>query len=143
MVKIKPFESWHQSLKTKRLKNWLKTAFLGISVMSAPLFAHEIQVFTLKSHPVLFDGETATVCYLDAFDRIERRLGSIHPTMGFDEIAPFEPQLANAVHCQQEAVDLHIERLPAIAIDKTKVVYGANSVTEALRALKEGGGRVY
>lgn len=108
--------------------------------MSVPTFAHEIQVFTIKSHPVLLNGETASVCYLDALSTIEEHFASTHPALGLDEIASLEPELTEAMHCQQQALAQHIERLPAIVIDSNKVAYGISSINEALT---EGGEHVY
>lgn len=99
--------------------------------------AQTIEVFTTHEKFIALNGENSRVCKLDSLQKIESLLGD-RLNASMDEqtveavVAEFEPQLNKSVLCQQRAMELVIEKLPAIVIDSLYVAYGVNSVSQAL-----------
>ena len=143
MVKTKQLGLWLKSLKTKPLKQLLKITFLGISVMSlSPSFAHNLEIFTLHEREVFLNGESARVCYLDDLKKLEVQIGArLDESMDNHDIEDvmkgFEKRLNEAIMCQQQAMDLGVEKLPAIVINHQFVAYGLDSVNSAMKAYQQ------
>lgn len=103
--------------------------------------AHQIEIFSIKSHPVSTDGMQADVCQLDALRQFEWRLSVLsHDVEAIKTLTKEnEVYLIHVMTCQYRAAAYGLEKLPAIVIDKEVVTYGLTSVARALSILKDKG----
>lgn len=102
-------------------------------------YAHQVEIFSIKSLPVSTDGINATTCWLDEVNRFEEQIAAISEDV--DAIRKLtkdnEASLVKAMNCQYLASSYGIKKLPAIVIDNEFVAYGVDSVSIALEALKD------
>ena len=104
-------------------------------------FAHQIEVFSIKSLPIQADGMDAKLCWLDEIEQIQKQLSDISQDIDAiqNRIKEKEDVLIKTMDCQFRAALYGIQKLPAIVIDKKYVAYGARSVSRALDSLNDEG----
>ena len=102
-------------------------------------FAHQIEVFSIKSLPVQADGMNVKFCWLDEIEQIQKQLSNISQDIDAiqNRIKEKESVLIKAMDCQFLAGLYGIQKLPAIVIDKKYVAYGERSVSRAIDILDE------
>lgn len=140
------------NLITKRLT----MVFILLGLMINPLCAmsndgklRSIEVFTITGMPPQNMPSNAVLVEIDAAGRIDALLSESLPddpeqavafmqqVMGSPEWEVFSQQLKQAYTGLARAQQLNIEKVPAIVINSTFVIYGVTKVDDALKLFHE------
>ncbi|AFT70386.1 hypothetical protein B5T_02112 [Alloalcanivorax dieselolei B5] len=127
---------------------YLLAATLCVNAILTPAYAG-IEVFTVATEPMTSVPDDAVVVELDAPARLDGALSMDLPTdpdaaaqaaqarMRSEDWQHVFKEYGRAYEAVARAWQLGIEKLPAVVVDGTYVVYGVHDVAQALQRIKQ------
>ncbi len=127
---------------------YLLAATLCVNAILTPAYAG-IEVFTVATEPMTSVPDDAVVVELDAPARLDGALSMDLPTdpdaaaqaaqarMRSEDWQHVFKEYGRAYEAVARAWQIGIEKLPAVVVDGTYVVYGVHDVAQALQRIKQ------